>query len=92
MKGQRSAQPAELRQILKSEKDAFAQCVTEKLLIYALGRGLERNDRTFVRQIVHNVAANGYSMHRLIEEIVNSAPFRMRRAEASRDKVASIGN
>ncbi|MFN7934519.1 MAG: DUF1592 domain-containing protein [Bryobacteraceae bacterium] len=84
--------PAELRHILKSEKDAFAQCVTEKLLIYALGRGLERNDRTFVRQIVHNVAANGYSMQRLIEEVVNSAPFRMRRAEAARDKVASIGN
>ncbi|MBS1826034.1 MAG: DUF1592 domain-containing protein [Acidobacteria bacterium] len=84
--------PAELKKILKSEKDAFAQCVTEKLLIYALGRGLERNDRTFVRQIVHNVAADGYRLRRLIEEIVNSAPFRMRRAESTRDKVASIGN
>lgn len=80
--------PAELKQILKTEKDAFAQCLTEKMLTYALGRGLERNDRTFVRQIVRAVAADGYRMQRLMLEIVKSAAFRMRRGEQGSDTLA----
>jgi len=80
--GRKFVTPAELKSILKAERDAFAQCLTEKMLTYALGRGLERTDRTFVRQIVRAVAADGYRMQRLIGEIVSSAPFRMRRAEA----------
>lgn len=80
--GRKFLTPAELKALLKAEKDAFAQCLTEKMLTYALGRGLERTDRTFVRQIVRAVAADGYRIERLIGEIVNSAPFRMRRGES----------
>ncbi len=90
--GRKFQSPAELKTILKAEKDAFAQCVAEKMLTYALGRGLERNDRTFIRQIVRTVAADGYRMQSLIHAIVNSAPFRMRRAEPRHDTVANIGN
>jgi mono/diheme cytochrome c family protein len=72
---------AELKAILASNKDAFAECLTEKLLTYALGRGLEGYDRRAVKQITANLAANDYKFGNLIEGIVNSAPFRMGRGD-----------
>lgn len=72
---------ADLKAILKAEKDAFAECLTEKMLTYALGRGLERYDRPAVRQICSKVAQNGYRFSSLVLEIVHSMPFRMRRGE-----------
>jgi hypothetical protein len=72
---------AELKQILASNKDAFAECLTEKLLTYALGRGLEGYDRRAVKQITANLAANDYRFVSLIEGIVNSTPFRLGRGE-----------
>ncbi|HUQ93776.1 MAG TPA: DUF1592 domain-containing protein [Bryobacteraceae bacterium] len=81
--------PSELKAILKSEKDDFAQCLAEKLLTYALGRGLEKNDRTFVRQIVRSVAADNYRFSRLIREVVKSPAFQSRRGEAKDDKLTA---
>ena len=75
--------PAELKKILASDPNAFAECLTEKLLIYALGRGLEPYDRPATRKIVQQVAANGYRFSNLISGIVDSVPFRMGRADAS---------
>ncbi len=75
--------PVELRRILLDDKDAFARGLSEKLLTYALGRGLERYDRLTVNAISRKLAANGYRFSTLVSEIVNSAPFRMRRGEAS---------
>jgi Protein of unknown function (DUF1592)/Protein of unknown function (DUF1588)/Protein of unknown function (DUF1587)/Protein of unknown function (DUF1585)/Protein of unknown function (DUF1595)/Cytochrome C oxidase, cbb3-type, subunit III len=63
--------------ILKQNKDAFAENMTEKVLTYALGRGLERHDRPVVRQIVKRMASTDYRFSSLISEIVNSAPFLM---------------
>jgi len=76
--------PAELKTMLTKNQDDFAGCVTEKMMTYALGRGLEKNDRTFVRQIVRNLAATDYQLQRLFIEIARSAPFQMRRGEAAR--------
>jgi mono/diheme cytochrome c family protein len=73
--------PEELKAILKSSKDAFAEGVTEKLLTYALGRGLERYDRQAIKSIDRNLAADDYRFGRLISEIVNSSPFQMRRGD-----------
>ncbi|HTM49072.1 MAG TPA: DUF1592 domain-containing protein [Bryobacteraceae bacterium] len=73
--------PEELKTILKGDRDAFSQCVTEKMLTYALGRGLERYDRNAVRLIGRGVAAGDYRFSRLILEIVNSMPFQMRRGD-----------
>ena len=73
--------PEELKAILKSSKDAFAEGVTEKLLTYALGRGLERYDRPVIRSIDQKLAADDYRFGRLISEIVNSAPFQKRRGD-----------
>ncbi len=76
--------PAEMRTLLKLDRDDFARCVTEKMLTYALGRGLERYDRKTVKEIVTKVAASGYKFQTLIHEIAGSLPFQMRRAEVSR--------
>ena len=73
--------PVELAKVLRSEQGAFARCLTEKMLTYALGRGLEGNDRPAIRRITNRVAANNYRFSSLAQEIVNSAAFRMRRAE-----------
>ena len=67
-----------LKQILRSQSDAFAHNFTEKLMTYALGRGLERADRPVVDEITHNLAQNNYKFNALVMAIVNSRPFQMR--------------
>jgi mono/diheme cytochrome c family protein len=81
--GKTFSTPAEFKKILLTNKDDFARCLAEKMLTYALGRGLEKNDRTFVRQIVSRLAADNYRFSRLVLEIVKSPPFQMRRGEAA---------
>ena len=71
---------SELKTILKADRDAFAEGVTDKLLTYALGRGLERYDRPTVRQIARRVAAKEFKFSSLVTEIVNSLPFQYRRS------------
>ena len=74
--------PAELRRILMGDKKAFTRTVTEKMLIYALGRGLKPYDRRTVTDAVNEVAADDYRFQTLIHAIVKSMPFQMRRGEA----------
>jgi hypothetical protein len=73
-----------LKAILKSDSEAFAQCLTEKMLTYALGRGLERFDRAAVDSIARRLASGDYRFSRLVLEIVNSLPFQMRRGEGGK--------
>ncbi|MBZ5673567.1 MAG: DUF1592 domain-containing protein [Acidobacteriia bacterium] len=70
----------ELRQALVAKKTQFATAVTEKLLTYALGRGLEYYDAPAVRAIDRAAAADGYRWSSLILATVKSAPFQMRTA------------
>ena len=72
--------PRELRQALVAQKTQFAKAVTEKLLTYALGRGLEYYDAPTVRAIDRSAAADGYRWSSLILGMVKSAPFQMRTA------------
>ena len=74
--------PAGLRAVLLARHDQFAQTVTEKLLTYALGRGLEYYDRPVVRQIARDAEATGYRWSDLVLGIVRSMPFQMRRSES----------
>ncbi len=76
--------PAQLKQILKSDSTAFAACLSEKLLTYALGRGLERYDKPAVQLISRRVAEDDYRFSRLVQEIVSSLPFQMRRGEGAK--------
>lgn len=70
---------AELRDVVKGDRDAFAECLAEKLLTYALGRGLERYDKPAVKKIARGVAADDYRFSRLVLEIAQSLPFQQRR-------------
>ena len=74
--------PAELKKILKENKDLIARNLAEKMLTYALGRGLEYYDKRPVDAIVVATAKNDYRMSTLITEIVKSYPFRYQRAQA----------
>ncbi len=76
--------PEELKAILLSNKAAFADCITEKMLTYALGRGLEGYDRAAVKEIVNGLAANDYKFSTLVMGIVRSMPFQMKRGEKNK--------
>jgi hypothetical protein len=81
--GEKFSGPNELKEILKSRQNLFARCITEKLLTYALGRGLEYYDRSAVDRISTALAQNGYRFSTLIVETVRSEPFRMRRGKTA---------
>jgi len=70
--------PVALRQAIVSRPDAFVTVVTEKMLMYALGRGLEPSDMPVVRRIVKKAAQNDYRLSSVVLGIVESAPFTMR--------------
>ena len=72
--------PVGLRNILLSKKDQFIITLTERLLTYALERGVEPFDMPAIRNIVRNAAPNDYRWSSLIMGVVNSVPFQMRRA------------
>ena len=72
---------AGLREALVGRPERFVGTLTEKLLTYALGRGLEHYDAPAVRAVTRAAAEDGYRFSSLVVGIVESAPFRMRRAE-----------
>jgi mono/diheme cytochrome c family protein len=72
--------PAGLRNHLMTRKSRFAQTVAEKLLTYALGRGIEYYDAPAVRRIVRDAARQDYRWSAIILGIVQSTPFQMRRS------------
>ena len=72
----------ELRAALASRPEAFVQTLTEKLMTYALGRGLQHYDMPVVRTIVRDAKAKDYSFNAVVLGIVRSVPFQMRAGEA----------
>jgi Protein of unknown function (DUF1588)/Protein of unknown function (DUF1585)/Protein of unknown function (DUF1592) len=72
--------PRELRQALVAQKTQFVKTVTDKLLTYALGRGLEYYDAPTVRAIDRAAAADDYRWSSIILDIAKSASFQMRTA------------
>jgi hypothetical protein len=75
--------PSDLRHYLMSRPDQFVTTVTEKLLTYALGRGVEEYDYPVIRRIVRDTAPENYKLSSLIAAIVKSTPFQMRRSRES---------
>ena len=71
--------PAELKSILVSDRNSFAEGLTEKLMTYALGRGLERYDRPELKRISKQLTADNHRFSSLVLGIVNSLPFQQRR-------------
>jgi hypothetical protein len=79
--GQKFNGPDELKTILKNKKELFSRNLTEKMLIYAAGRGLDFYDRRSVDGILAELQKNDNRFHSLITAIVQSDPFRMRRGK-----------
>src|SRR5437867_876900 len=70
--------PVELRQAILSRPEAFLTIITERMMVYALGRGLDPADMPVVRRIVRKAGQNGYRLSTMVNEIIESAPFQMR--------------
>jgi hypothetical protein len=73
--------PGGLRELLLSRRDQFVETFTEKLLTYALGRGLEYYDQPAVRAITRAAAKDDYRVSSVIIAITKSTPFQMRRSQ-----------
>ncbi|HND51170.1 MAG TPA: DUF1592 domain-containing protein [Pirellulaceae bacterium] len=73
--------PAELKAILQEKRELFARCVAEKMLIYALGRGLEYYDKPTIDKVSAALAKDEFKFSTLVTEIASSDPFRLRRGK-----------
>jgi hypothetical protein len=82
--------PQELRAALTAKPEVFAGAVAEKLLIYALGRGLEPADMPVVRSILRNAAKDDYRLTAIVLGIVDSLPFQMRTKPGDPSELESI--
>jgi len=81
--------PVALRNWLVARPEVFVSNVTERLLTYALGRGLEPIDKPVIRSVVRRAAADDYRFLTVVQGIVESAPFQMRtRSAPSTDQLA----
>jgi len=82
--------PDDLREALMREPEHFAQALTEKLLVYALGRGIEHHDMPTVRAIVRDAAENDYRFSSIVMGIAKSVPFRMRMTPSEEDELVTM--
>ena len=81
--GRSFAGAAGLKALLRAQPETFARNFTERLLTYALGRGLERSDAPIVNQLCADMARDNYKFGTLLTSIVTSRPFQMRSVDAS---------
>jgi mono/diheme cytochrome c family protein len=79
--GQRFATAGEMRALLVSQLPQFSRTLTQKMLTYALRRGLKPYDRRTVDGIHRSMVADGYRFRTLVHQIVRSLPFQARRGE-----------
>jgi hypothetical protein len=80
---------AGLRDALTRQPELFASTLTEKLLTYGLGRGLDYYDMPVVREIVRDAGRDNYRFSSIVLGIVRSAPFRMRAAPVGGDTTSA---
>jgi hypothetical protein len=76
--GRRFRGIAELRAVLTAQPERFTRCLTEKMLVYALGRRLTPADRPAVNRIVRHAGRNGHRLSSLVIALVRSDPFQKR--------------
>jgi len=82
----------DLRRALLLHPERFVGTMTEKLMTYALGRGLEYYDMPVVRSIARDAAHNDYRFSSLVMGIVKSTPFQMRRAREAETPITTAAN
>ena len=83
--GEKFRGPIELVQILKQRKKQFSRSLAEKMLTYALGRGLSYYDRCAVDEILNRLSQNNYRFSEVVQGIVHSKPFQKRRGDGDRE-------
>ncbi|MEE2964073.1 MAG: DUF1592 domain-containing protein [Acidobacteriota bacterium] len=71
--------PQGLRDVLLARRHEFVEALADRLLTYALGRGLESYDRPAVREIRRRTESSDYRFSALVEAVIDSVPFRLRR-------------
>jgi len=81
--------PVELRKLLLNHPEQFLTVFNERLLTYALGRGVEYYDQPTIRGILRDAASNDYRWSAFVMGVVKSVPFQMR-APAERTSTASL--
>jgi len=81
--GRKFVGPVELKAVLQTRIKPFARCLTEKMMTYALGRGLEYPDRCVVEKVADATLAGGGRFSTLVSGIVHGDPFGNRGAEGS---------
>jgi mono/diheme cytochrome c family protein len=74
--------PVALREAVLERPEMFVRTLTEKLMTYGLGRGVELGDRPLVRQVAREAAARDYRWSAIVHGIVRSAPFQMKATPA----------
>ena len=84
--GEKFTGPAELKRLLLERKDEFAHNLTERMLAYALGRGVEFYDSPAIKTISDRLKVDGYRSSTLVMEIAKSYPFQYRRNNVSEKK------
>ncbi len=88
--GEKFDGPIELRKILLTKKRPdVIRCAAEKMLTYALGRGLEYYDRTAIEKITQTLDKSGGKFSVLVQAVVDSPPFQLRRGEGDHRKFLS---
>ena len=73
--------PGELKKILLDKKQSFVRNLNEKLLTYAIGRGVESTDKCNIDEMAKQVAAKGFRFSSLVDAVIMSDPFRKRRGD-----------
>jgi mono/diheme cytochrome c family protein len=78
--GRKFTGPGELKQILLSQKNSFAECLADKMLTYALGRGIVRADRPAIQDVAKKLTENDYRFSSLVLGVINTPQFATRQA------------
>ena len=73
--------PVGLRKAILSQREMFVRTLTDKLMTYGLGRGVEHTDKPIVRAVTRDAAPQNYRFSSIVLGIVNSAPFQMKKAQ-----------
>jgi hypothetical protein len=81
--------PVDLREALLEDPTQFVQTLTEKLMIYALGRGVEHYDMPAVRRIVRDAEREGYRFSAILTGVALSEPFRFSTTPAADDELTA---
>jgi hypothetical protein len=89
--GQPFTTGAEMRALMVSQLPQFSLALSEKMMTYALRRGLETYDNRTLDSVQRTVAADGYRFRTMVHEIVKSLPFQARRGEDTRGEITLNG-